>query len=80
MLHVSQLQIRLKKTNDKNNIIKEAGTLFYDKNFNEMKDTNVYLLGFTNGVIDFKNKIFREGYPQDYITKTTNVEYTLWKM
>lgn len=76
VLHVSQLQIRLKKTNDKNNIIKEAGTLFYDKSFNEMKDTNVYLLGFTNGVIDFKNKCFREGYPQDYITKTTNNEYT----
>ena len=76
VLHVSQLQIRLKKTNDKNNIIKEAGTLFYDKTFNEMKDTNVYLLGFTNGVIDFKNKVFREGYPQDYITKTTNIEYT----
>ena len=75
VLHVSQLQIRLKKTNDKNNIIKEAGTLFYDKTFNEMKDTNVYLLGFTNGVIDFKNKVFREGYPQDYITKTTNIEY-----
>lgn len=76
VLHVSQLQIRLKKTNDKNNIIKEAGTLFYDKTFNEMKDTNVYLLGFINGVIDFKNRVFREGYPQDYITKTTNIEYS----
>jgi len=75
VLYISQLQIRLKKTNDKNNIIKEAGTLFYDKNFNELKDTNLYLLGFTNGVVDFKNKCFREGYPQDYITKTTGVEY-----
>ena len=75
VLYISQLQIRLKKTNDKNNIIKEAGTLFYDKNFNELKDTNLYLLGFTNGVVDFKNKYFREGYPQDYITKTTGVEY-----
>lgn len=75
VLQVSQVQIRLKKTNDKNNIIKEAGTLFYDRNFNEMKDTNVYLLGFTNGVIDFKNKCFRDGCPQDYITKTTGIEY-----
>ena len=30
---------------------------------------------FTNGVIDFKNKIFRDGYPQDYITKCTNIPY-----
>ena len=75
VLHVSQIQLRLKKTNDKNNIIKEAGTLFYDKSFNELKDTNLNLMGFTNGVVDFKNKCFREGYPQDYITKTTGIEY-----
>lgn len=75
VVHVSQLQIRLKKTNDKNNIIKEAGTLFYDKSFNDLKDTNVYLLGFKNGVVDLKNKVFREGYPQDYITKTTGIDY-----
>ena len=30
---------------------------------------------FTNGVIDFKNKLFRDGYPQDYITKCTNIPY-----
>jgi P4 family phage/plasmid primase-like protien len=30
---------------------------------------------FNNGVIDFKNKIFRDGYPEDYITKTTKISY-----
>ena len=30
---------------------------------------------FANGVFDFKMKEFRQGYPQDYITKTTGVNY-----
>jgi P4 family phage/plasmid primase-like protien len=30
---------------------------------------------FTNGVFDFKSKEFRDGYPQDYITKTTGIPY-----
>jgi P4 family phage/plasmid primase-like protien len=38
-------------------------------------DANKYLLCFTNGVIDFKEKIFRQGFPQDYITKTTGIPY-----
>ena len=36
---------------------------------------NKYLLCFSNGVVDFKNKVFRSGYPQDYITKSTNIPY-----
>jgi P4 family phage/plasmid primase-like protien len=39
-------------------------------------DANKYLMCFTNGVVDFKNKVFRDGYPQDYITKSTNIRYT----
>jgi len=38
-------------------------------------DTNPYLMCFTNGVFDFKSKEFRQGYPQDYITKTTGIPY-----
>ena len=30
---------------------------------------------FNNGVVDFKNKIFRDGYPEDYITKSTKIDY-----
>jgi len=75
MLSVSQAQIKLKRTSDKNNILKEANSLFYDKEFKKMVDTNRYLLGFNNGVVDFKNKIFRPGCPSDYITKTTGIDY-----
>jgi len=73
--YVHELQIRLKKTSDKNNIMKEAAAIFYDKFFTRNMDANKQLLCFTNGVIDFKTKSFRDGYPQDYITKTTGVAY-----
>jgi P4 family phage/plasmid primase-like protien len=69
------IQVMLKKTNDKNNILREAAELFFDKNFERLVDTNKYLMCFNNGVVDFKNKVFREGHPQDYITLCTNLNY-----
>jgi len=72
---MSDIMQKLKKTNDKNNIMREAMELFYDKEFIKNMDTNKHLLCFNNGVIDFKTKEFRDGYPQDYITKTTRINY-----
>jgi P4 family phage/plasmid primase-like protien len=66
---------RLRNTADKNKFMREAAELFFDEEFIQKMDTNKYLLGFNNGVIDFKNKVFRDGYPTDYITKTTNINY-----
>lgn len=72
---VSEIMIDLKKTNDKNNVMREAMEIFYDKDFVKNMDTNKYLLCFNNGVVDFKTKTFRDGYPQDYITKSTGINY-----
>lgn len=72
---IAEICIKLKKTNDKNNIMREAMEIFYDKDFIKNMDTNPYLMCFTNGVFDFKTKEFRQGYPQDYITKTTGIPY-----
>ena len=72
---ISNAAAKLKKTNDKNNIMREAMESFFDKDFVRNMDTNRYLLCFNNGVVDFKNKVFRHGYPQDYITKTTGINY-----
>jgi P4 family phage/plasmid primase-like protien len=66
---------KLKTTSDKNNIMREAQELFYDKNFTTNIDSNKYLLGFVNGVYDFKLKTFREGRADDYITKSTKIPY-----
>jgi P4 family phage/plasmid primase-like protien len=65
----------LKRTNSKNNIMREARELFYDKSFIEKLDQNPYLLCFNNYVVDFKNKCHRKGQPDDYISKCTNIDY-----
>jgi P4 family phage/plasmid primase-like protien len=73
---------KCKQSSDKDHMMKEALELFYDDNFIKNMDANKYLLCFTNGVIDFDADnefggriIFRDGYPQDYITKTTGIPY-----
>jgi len=72
---IAEICIKLKKTNDKNNIMREAMEIFFDKDFIKNMDSNPYLMCFKNGVFDFKMKEFRQGYPQDYITKSTHVIY-----
>jgi P4 family phage/plasmid primase-like protien len=72
---IGEIMITLKKTNDKNNILREAMELFYDGEFIKHMNNKKHLLCFNNGVVDFKEKQFRDGYPDDYITKTTNIDY-----
>jgi len=66
---------RLKRTTDKDKIMKEAKELFYDDRFLDDQDSRPYLLGFTNGVYDFEEGHFRDGRPDDYIVKCTNYDY-----
>jgi P4 family phage/plasmid primase-like protien len=75
--YITELSSRLKKTNDKNNILREASVLFfnYNEDFVKKMDSNKYLMCFTNGVVDFKNSEFRDGNPEDCITKTTCIPY-----
>ena len=72
---LSDLCVLLKKTTWKNNIMREAKELFYDKDFLNKLDQNPYLLCFNNFVIDFKKGIHRCGQPDDYISKSTNIDY-----
>jgi P4 family phage/plasmid primase-like protien len=72
---IHQIKITLKKTTNKDHIMREAAEIFYDENFVRNMDTNKYLLCFNNGVVDFVNKVFRDGLPEDYITKTTRINY-----
>jgi P4 family phage/plasmid primase-like protien len=66
---------RLANTNDKKNIMTEAKELFYDGSFLAKLDNNQYLLCCKNGVIDFKEKIFRKGQPEDNISMSTCIDY-----
>lgn len=72
---IMDIQKRLGQTSDKDKIMTEAREQFYDSDFMRKLDMETHLLCFTNGVIDFKEKIFRDGRPEDYITKCTNTAY-----
>ena len=71
--------IKLKNTCNKNNIMREACEIFFDKEFIKNTDTNEQLLCFNNGVFDFRTGVFRDGNPLDYITKTTGIDYILFE-
>lgn len=72
---ISEIANNLKRRGVKDNIMREAKEIFYDSNFIEKVDSNPKLLCFNNGVIDFENKIFRKGKPDDYLSKSTNINY-----
>jgi P4 family phage/plasmid primase-like protien len=79
MASITDIMRKLKSTTDKNNIFREAMEIFYDSDFTKKLDTNPYLLCFNDGVIDFNTKTFRDGYPTDYISMSTNHNYILTK-
>lgn len=61
----------------KNNIITETIDLFHDEtvDFIERLDSDINLIGFENGVFDIRTMSFRDGRPDDYISKSTGYDY-----
>lgn len=74
-LQICNIIHRLGSTTDKLKIMTEAKELFYVEGFHDMLDMNCDILCFKNGVIDFKQKEFRKGLPEDYISLCTGVDY-----
>jgi P4 family phage/plasmid primase-like protien len=70
-----EIQTKLGRTPDKRNLMDAAKDRFYDELFERKMDDNPYLLCCSNGVWDFKEKVFRDGRLDDYITMTTDIEY-----
>jgi len=64
----------LKTTSFKENIMKECKELFYDKEFVNKLDSNVFLVGFKNGIFDLESGILRSGNPDDYVELTTGID------
>lgn len=71
----AEVGVLLKKTNYKNNIMRECCELFYEPNFLDKLDKNPYLLNFKNGVIDIQDKVFRKAMPDDYLSLSTHINY-----
>jgi len=72
---IVEICTKLKTTSFKNNIMREVREQFYDKDFIESIDTKPHLLCFKNGVVDFEQKTFRRGQPDDNLSKTTKIDY-----
>lgn len=71
----NSMYTKLGQTKFKDNVMKECKELFLDSEFENKIDSNKYLLAFTNGVYDLQQHIFRPGKSDDYITKTTGIDY-----
>ena len=75
--NIGKVMFRLKETSFKSNLMTECAELFYDKEkiFLDKLDSYNHLIGFQNGVYDLKREEFRKGRPEDYISKSTNIDY-----
>ena len=73
----ASIQEKLRGIRFKEEVIKELKSKYQDKTFNEEMDTKPNLLVFNNGVLDLGRDpiIFREGYPGDNCTKSTNIDF-----
>jgi len=60
-----------------NNIIKrfKKFVLFNCVNFDNLLNSNPFLLGFNNGIYDLQKCEFREGRPEDFVSFTTGYSY-----
>ena len=73
---IQSIVLKLMDIGFKDKIMKEAIILFFDPEFEQKLDENYDIIGFNNGIYDLDNEIFREGRPDDFLTKNTKVNYT----
>ena len=70
-----KMQNNLKKVSFKKNVFDECCEIFYVEKFEEQLDKKDNLIGFNNGVYDLDLGEFREGFPEDYMSFSTNINY-----
>lgn len=66
---------KCKKTNDKNNILREVMEICFDKDLLNKFDMNPYLFAFKNCIIDLRTGEQIEGKYDDYIFQNTGYEF-----
>lgn len=65
----------LKSRPYKMNVMKEAGDEFFDEEFKDKLNMNPFLFAFKNGVYDLKLHLFRDGRPDDYLSRSAPICY-----
>lgn len=74
---IAMIQRNLETTTFKDNVLRECSEKFYDEEFIGKLNTNPYLLGVANGVLDLRHVddetgelhvFFRPGLPEDHIS------------
>lgn len=71
----NRLAYQVKDNGFKSGVLKECTRMFFDEHFSFNLDSNPSLLGFENGVYDIKNLVFRDGAPDDFVSKSTGLHY-----
>jgi len=75
---------KLRNIKFRNTLLDEAAEQFYwnseddenkQKNFEEILDSNLYLIGMKNGVFDLQTFTMRQGRCEDFVSMTTMNEY-----
>lgn len=69
------VQIKLKTTAFKKNVMEECKLLFLDEDLAVRLDANKNLIAFSNGVLDTLTMEFRDGKADDYISFSTGIDY-----
>ena len=72
---IKKLTEKLKNAGFKKCVIELCRNKFYDKNAQEKFDLNPMLIGFDNGVFDLNEMKFRNGTPDDMVSKTVGYNY-----
>ena len=72
---VSKVSQKLRKRSGKRDIFEELKRKFYNNQLVNKLDRNPNLLCFNNGILDLKKMEFRNGYPEDYVSLTTGLDY-----
>jgi len=69
------IQAAIKTTGRRDNIIKECRSLLEDVHFLDKLNGNQELVGFENGVYDFRTNTFRDAVPEDFVSYSTGCTY-----
>lgn len=70
-----QLHLKIQDISYLEKLKKACAHEFCDREFINNLDTNNFLIGFNNGVYDLENGTFRDGHPEDFISKTVGYEF-----